>query len=56
MEERCIMPEMPYCPACEYGYIEYLNETDTIWHCMVDDYRKSEKMHLVVNGTKDGKN
>ena len=34
------MPEMPYCPACEYGYIEYLNETDTVWHCMVDDFRK----------------
>lgn len=40
MENRCIMPEMPYCPACEYGYIEYLNETDTVWHCMVDDFRK----------------
>ena len=40
MEDRCIMPEMPYCPACKYGYIEYLNETDTVWHCRADDFRK----------------
>lgn len=40
MEDRCIMPEMPYCPACKYGYIEYLNETDTVWHCRVDDFRR----------------
>lgn len=42
IENRCIMPEMPYCPACEYGYVEFLNETDTIWHCIVDNYRKNE--------------
>lgn len=23
MSDRCIMPEMPYCPACRYGYIVY---------------------------------
>ena len=43
MEDRCIMPEMPYCPACEYGYIEYLNEIDTVWNCMVDDHGKETK-------------
>lgn len=33
---NCIMPEMPYCPACKYGYVEHFegNDTDTVWHCL----------------------
>jgi len=33
---NCIMPEMPYCPACKYGYIEHFEEDDTRteWHCL----------------------
>jgi hypothetical protein len=23
MNENCIMPEQPYCPACKYGVITY---------------------------------
>ena len=36
---NCIMPEQPYCPACKYGYIEYVDgsDTDTIWHCLLED-------------------
>lgn len=22
-EEKCIMPEMPYCPSCPYGSVVY---------------------------------
>lgn len=33
---NCITPEMPYCPACKYGYIEHFEEDDTRteWHCL----------------------
>jgi hypothetical protein len=24
--ESCIMPEMPYCPACQYGYVSFYND------------------------------
>lgn len=35
-EKNCIMPEMPYCPACKYGYIEQDldDDTCTTWHCL----------------------
>lgn len=38
-DENCIMPENPYCPYCQYGYIEYPDpedDTTTIWHCLRD--------------------
>lgn len=35
----CIMPEMPYCPACKYGYIrmDENSDTDTEWVCNCTD-------------------
>lgn len=36
----CIMPEMPYCPACEYGHItasENNPDTDCNWECLCTD-------------------
>lgn len=24
--ENCVMPEMPLCPYCEYGYVYFDNE------------------------------
>lgn len=36
----CVMPKMPYCPACKYGYIEQsedMPDTDCIWHCLCTD-------------------
>lgn len=35
----CIMPEMPYCPACKYGYISYSeqSDTDSEWICLCTD-------------------
>lgn len=38
---NCIMPEMPYCPNCKYGYIAYKDEdyggietpTECEWIC-----------------------
>lgn len=40
-DNNCIMPEMPYCPACEYGHIVYKDEdydgieppTECEWVC-----------------------
>lgn len=41
---KCIMPEMPYCPACEHGHIEYPDWVETYedtqgcsckWICML---------------------
>lgn len=48
MEEYCIMPEMPYCPACPFGGIDTSNcETradaqDAPWtcHCTKGLYEK----------------
>lgn len=40
----CIMPECPYCPACKYGLIIYPDEAydfpdediQTEWRCLYD--------------------
>lgn len=29
MVKGCIMPEMPYCPACKHGRIEYPEWVET---------------------------
>lgn len=42
--DKCIMPEMPYCPACPHGYIVYPDNVETSrdlegcsceWICML---------------------
>lgn len=42
----CIMPEMPYCPACQFGRIIYPDdcetmrealESDCTWECLCTD-------------------
>ena len=42
--DKCIMPEMPYCPACPHGYIAYPDDVETYsdlegssceWICML---------------------
>lgn len=42
-EHSCIMPECPYCPDCQYGFVTYPEETmpgetgiNTEWHCTYD--------------------
>ena len=35
-EKPCIMPEMPYCPACKYGLIVPIDETECEWKCLYD--------------------
>lgn len=42
-EHNCIMPECPYCPDCEYGFVTYPEDTmpgetgiNTEWHCTYD--------------------
>lgn len=42
-EIGCIMPECPYCPACDHGFISYPEEAmpgetgiETEWHCLYD--------------------
>lgn len=43
----CIMPEMPYCPACDYGYIISDENDDTCckWCCLLteEEYEKYAK-------------
>lgn len=36
-DTRCIMPEMPYCPACQYGHIVPDLDDDTCytWYCLL---------------------
>lgn len=28
-KEYCVMPEMPYCPGCKYGYTSYPSDVET---------------------------
>lgn len=45
----CIMPEMPYCPACKYGYItksEDAPDTDCEWVCL---YKEKENETDALN-------
>lgn len=41
-EKPCIMPEMPYCPACKYGLILPIDETDCEWRCLYDGQEETE--------------
>lgn len=38
----CIMPEMPYCPACKYGLIIPTCDTEEEWECMYDGKEEDE--------------
>lgn len=63
----CIMPEMPYCPACQFGHIVPLEDgeacTDMLggnchWTCLCTegDYEKwaqSQKM-IMEDGERHG--
>lgn len=38
----CIMPEMPYCPACKFGHVFYPDDAESIydeceWVCTCTD-------------------
>lgn len=35
----CVMPEMPYCPACKHGYIVPVegSDTDVEWRCLLSE-------------------
>lgn len=42
-EHSCIMPECPYCPECEHGFVTYPEDTmpgetgiEKEWHCIYD--------------------
>lgn len=46
MSDKCIMPECPYCPACEYGYIyrsfDWEDDREE-WYCLyVEEDEKNE--------------
>lgn len=51
-KERCIMPNMPYCPSCKYGNVVYKDEdydgyetpTDCEWSCLLPDTRPMEEI------------
>jgi len=51
MNEKCIMPEMPYCPCCEHGLIIYPEDVnsiegcDTQWVCLLKD--KNERVSML---------
>lgn len=37
-DTRCIMPEMPYCPCCQYGHIvlNLYDDTRCEWRCLLE--------------------
>lgn len=57
----CIMPEQPYCPACEFGRIvqtEDMPDTDCSWECICTQEKYCEyllhKLEAQAN-TKEGR-
>lgn len=42
-ETPCIMPEMPYCPACKYGLIVPIDKTECEWRCLYDGREETAK-------------
>ena len=56
----CIMPDMPYCPVCEFGHIwqqEDSDVTDCNWECTCSDqdydkYVSNDKKMGNINGSK----
>lgn len=49
-KESCIMPECPYCPACEYGLIVYPEDmmpgeedVSTEWRCLFEPERNDNE-------------
>lgn len=52
IKNNCIMPEMPYCPACKYGYVEHFegNDTDTVWHCLKGRAKQEIEKAICVMG------
>jgi len=43
---KCIMPEMPYCPCCEYGYTyrePWWEDEDEEWICGLKGLTKKQK-------------
>ena len=51
MNNKCIMPEMPYCPTCTYGRVEYPDWVETYedtqgceckWVCLLTDKEEIE--------------
>lgn len=42
---KCIMPEMPYCPCCSESYIEHIfhsyNDIETKWHCLIPNDKET---------------
>lgn len=43
----CCCPEMPYCPACKFGY-EYMSENETEFHRMGESANTEWYCHNVV--------
>lgn len=47
-KEGCIMPECPYCPACDYGHVIYPEDTmpeytECEWHCLFRPERNDDE-------------
>lgn len=48
MSDRCVMPEMPYCPCCEHGIVVYpedatSEDVDCEWVCLLQGKEEAEK-------------
>lgn len=55
---KCIMPEMPYCPACPHGYVAYPDDVETYedtqgcsceWVCMLDNEEEMLGQESIVD-------
>lgn len=54
MNSKCITPEMPYCPSCEYGRVVYPDWVETYediydsgceWVCLLENKEDKKMKH-----------
>ena len=56
MANKCIMPEMPYCPSCQHGievHEEWMREDECKWVCLLDTDDESDNHDDSTSGECD---
>lgn len=54
---KCITPEMPYCPLCEFGHIVMKENSDTEceWVCLCEEEEYIPEIDWIQRRESDGR-